>query len=132
MGTRTYQYVCEDGTFYNMNEVVLPFGLRFSAFLTSYYEKDGKGLRIGFDGLFIRPGGLGDESSLPDQIDSLKRGTLRRVLNLSRTARAPKGPVNATGYNETIFIDDDLRLDRAYNDADQVVDLYVLRRVKCS
>jgi|EP00670_Eutreptiella_braarudii_P005551 hypothetical protein len=132
MGTdraRTYQLVYGDGTFYNFNEVVLPFGIRMSAFLSCYYKQADKGLNIGFDGLYLKLGGLGEESGMKALIDNIKAGKQGGLINMTSVSKFPKGPIGATGYNESIYIDEEIRLDRAYNDADKDIDLYVLKRL---
>jgi len=125
---QTYQIVFEGGLFYNLTVLKTPIG-KFSGFLRGLYSvspKDEKVLNLEFTSLRLKRGSLpvaGELLSLTSNLEEGMTGSFGLPFGLERS---PRGPVGAKGNIETIYIDEDLRVDLGQNFADGVVDLFVL------
>ena len=124
---QTYQYVSADGFFYNISTVAFPFGIKETGFLRAEYTKAPEGgADFFFTGFELTRGATTDESDLEAISLALENDEVRSTpLNF---LRFPRGPVGAKGFIDTVYIDDQIRIDEGYNKADGDVDLFVLIR----
>ena len=122
---QTYQVVFANGSFYNVSVINLPFGLRFTAFLKGLYESAGKVLSLEFVSLKLRLGGL---SQVEETVKRAEAHKLIGLVDFPGGARKPNGPVGVKGEIETLYIDENLRIDIGQNLDDGVQDLFVLVR----
>lgn len=122
---QTYQVVLKNGTFYNASVIEVPFGIQFSAFLKGTYEPAGKILNLEFTALKLRLGGLSDVTAM---VEKLENNRLIGVIPFPGGGKTPNGPVGVKGEIETVFIDQDLRVDYGQNLDDGIQDLFILVR----
>lgn len=123
----TYQVVFEDGIFFNISTVEFPFGVKETAFLRAIPtgSVDGTSL-FSFSDLYLVQGQAGNQDDLISWAQSVENGEVGRFsLNFLQT---PNGPIGAAGAIETVYIDDQIRIDEGYNFEDGVVDLFILER----
>jgi hypothetical protein len=123
--SQTYQVVFPNGVFYNLSELQTPLG-RFSGFLRGTYSEAAPLFLITFTDLQIKRGQLG--MGLYDLVGRVEDGAERGLFRLPGNQRYPDGPIGAEGDIDTVFIDDELRIDIGRNLADGVKDLFVLVR----
>jgi hypothetical protein len=130
--TNTYQVVFADGVFYNVSEIQTLLG-RFTGFLRGDYTAEAPRFNLEFTDLKVRRGGVQDD---PNQgglfrfVEDAKLGKLGGLFEFPGERRYPNGPVGAKGYIETVFIDEQIRIDQGANLADGVTDLFVLIRAE--
>lgn len=124
---QTYQYVSADGFFYNISTVTFPFGIRETAFLRAEYKKDPEGgSTFFFTSLELTRGATTDETDLGSISLAVENDEVRSTkLNFFKF---PRGPVGAEGYIDTLYIDENIRIDQGFNLADGDMDLFVLIR----
>ncbi len=122
---QTYQVVFANGSFYNVSVINLPLGLRFTAFLKGLYESAGKILGLEFVSLKLRLGGI---KQLEETVIRADAGKLIGLVGFPGGAKKPNGPIGVKGEIETIYIDEQLRIDIGQNLDDGVKDLFVLVR----
>lgn len=128
--TNTYQVVFADGVFYNVSEIQTLLG-RFTGFLRGQYTVAEPRFNLEFTDLKVRRGGVQDDAGgLFRFVEDAKLGRLGGLFQFPGERRYPNGPVGAKGYIETVFIDDQLRIDQGANLADGVTDLFVLVRAQ--
>ena len=122
---RTFQVVDKDGFFYNVSEIKTKIGLRATAFLRGTYKRKGDGIAIKFTNLDIKALGTKKITETVYKLETKRE----KFFPATRLSKYPRGPVGAEGYIDTIFVDEDMRVDFGYNTADEVVDLFVLVRM---
>ncbi|MEI8025363.1 MAG: hypothetical protein WCI18_03340 [Pseudomonadota bacterium] len=130
--TNTYQVVFEDGVFYNVSEIETVLG-RFTGFLRGNYEAMEPRFNLEFTDLKVRRGGVetsSEQGGLFSFVEAAKLGQLKGLFQFPGERRYPNGPVGAKGYIETVFIDEEIRIDVGANLADGVRDLFVLVRAQ--
>jgi hypothetical protein len=126
---RTYQVVFPNGLFYNLTEVKTPFG-RFSGFLRGEYQQQTDVLTLEFTKIRLKRGNLGEEKDIRQLTLDFEEGKLKNTFKIPfGSDKYTNGPVGAKGTIKTIYIDGDLRIDVGANDADGVMDLFILRRI---
>ena len=124
--SRTFQVVDESGFFYNVSELNTAVGLKSTVFLRGVYTPSGDGIAIKFTNLDIKALGTKDITGTTYLLEDGKE----KFFSATRFARFPRGPVGAEGYIDTVYVDEDLRVDYGYNTADEIVDLFVLKRIR--
>ena len=124
--SRTFQVVDEDGFFYNVSELNTALNFKLTAFLRGEYVKQDQGIGIKFTKLDIKLAGTKDITATTYR---LERGE-EKFFTATRFSKYPQGPVGARGYIDTVYVDDELRVDYGYNNADNELDLFILRRVE--
>ena len=122
---RTFQVVDEDGFFYNISEIKTKIGLRATAFLRGTYKKQGEGIAIKFTNLDIKALGTKNITETVYKLEEKKE----KFFPATRLSQYPRGPVGAEGFINTVYVDDEMRVDYGYNTADEVVDMFVLIRM---
>lgn len=126
---RTYQVVFTDGVFYNLTEVKTPFG-RFAGFLRGEYQQQPDFLSLEFTKIRLKRGNLGEENQIEALTRDFEDGKLKNTFKIPfGSDKYPNGPVGAKGTIKTIYIDGDMRIDVGANDADGVMDLFILKRI---
>lgn len=129
--TNTYQVVFDDGVFFNVSEIQTLLG-RFTGFLRGSYEAVEPRFNLEFTDLKVRAGRVPspEQGGLLKFVESAKLGRLKGLFTFPGERRYPNGPVGAKGYIETVFIDEEIRIDQGANLADGVMDLFVLVRAE--
>ncbi len=130
--TNTYQVVFDDGVFYNVSEIETVLG-RFTGFLRGKYEAMEPRFNLEFTDLKVRRGGVeasSEQGGLFPFVEAAKLGQLKGLFQFPGERRYPNGPVGAKGYIETLFIDEEIRIEVGANLADGVRDLFVLVRAQ--
>ena len=122
---RTFQVVDADGFFYNISEIKTKIGLRATAFLRGTYKKQGEGIAIKFTNLDIKALGTKNITETVYKLETKKE----KFFPATRLSKYPRGPVGAEGYINTVYVDDEMRVDYGYNTADKVMDMFVLVRM---
>ena len=123
--TRTFQVVDSSGFFYNISEIETALNLRLTAFLRGEYQREGNGIGIRFTNLDIKALGTKNVADVAYKLETKKE----KFFPATKFAKYPKGPVGAEGFIDTVYVDEQLRIDYGYNKADGVVDLFVLKRI---
>ena len=108
-----------------MSEIKTKIGVRATAFLRGTYSKKGEGIAIKFTNLDIKALGTKDITDTVYKLEENKEV----FFKATRFSKYPRGPVGAEGFINTIYVDDELRIDYGYNEADKVVDMFVLVRL---
>ena len=122
---RTFQVVDADGFFYNISEIKTKVGLRATAFLRGTYKKQGEGIAIKFTNLDIKALGTKNITETVYKLEEKKE----KFFPATRLSKYPRGPVGAEGYINTVYVDDEMRVDFGYNTADKILDMFVLIRM---
>lgn len=128
-----YQVVTPAGYFYNLgtSEGQLPTGqkLTYTAFLRGVYTLDParNGFRIQFTDIGFINGYPPAATPLRDLVSKAEadKGFLNKF---PFDLKAPKGPINQTGFLTNIYVDEKVRIARGFADLDGREDLYVLER----
>ena len=123
--SRTFQIIDADGFFYNVSEIKTRVGLKATAFLRGTYEKQGDGIRIKFTNLDLKALGT---KNITETVYKLEENE-EKFFSATRFSKYPRGPVGAEGYIDTVYVDDEMRVDFGYNTADEILDLFVLVRL---
>ena len=124
--TRTFQVVDPSGFFYNVSEMETAINLRLTVFLRGEFKKEGSGVGIKFTNLDIKVLGVSDVEDITYKLENKKE----KFFPATRFSQYPsRGPVGAEGFIDTVYVDDEIRIDYGYNKADRVVDLFVLKRI---
>ena len=111
--------------FLQCGEIKTKIGVRATAFLRGTYSKKGEGIAIKFTNLDIKALGTKDITDTVYKLEENKEV----FFKATRFSKYPRGPVGAEGFINTIYVDDELRIDYGYNEADKVVDMFVLVRL---
>jgi len=124
--TRTFQVVDPKGFFYNVSEMETAINLRLTVFLRGEYKKEGSGVGIKFTNLDIKVLGIRDVEDITYKLENKQE----KFFPATKFSQYPsRGPVGAEGFIDTVYVDDELRIDYGFNKADKVVDLFVLKRI---
>jgi hypothetical protein len=124
--TRTFQVVDPKGFFYNVSEMETAINLRLTVFLRGEYQKEGSGVGIKFTNLDIKVLGIRDVEEITYKLENKQE----KFFPATKFSQYPsRGPVGAEGFIDTVYVDDELRIDYGFNKADKVVDLFVLKRL---
>ena len=100
--------------------------LRLTVFLRGEYKKEGEGLGIKFTNLDIKVLGVKDVADVTYKLENGQE----KFFSATRFSQYPsRGPVGAEGFINTVFVDDELRIDYGYNKADKQVDLFILKKL---
>lgn len=127
--SETYQVVLSKELFYNISTVRIFPGIYKSAFLRAEVSKTTSGMSdFSFSNLYLANDRVTDESPLLEMTYDIEAGELA-AWDISALTNEPGGPVKARGSIETIYIDQELRIDRGFNKKDSVVDLFILTRL---
>ncbi|MBQ46191.1 MAG: hypothetical protein CMP10_01620 [Zetaproteobacteria bacterium] len=124
--SRTFQVVDPNGFFYNVSEMKTAIKLRLTVFLRGTYAKQGEGISIKFTNIDIKALGTKDITDTTYKLENKEE----KFFAATRFSEYPNGPVGAEGYIDTVYVDDEMRVDYGYNTADEVIDLFVLKRME--
>jgi hypothetical protein len=129
--TNTFQVVFDDGVFFNVSEIQTLLG-RFTGFLRGNYEAVEPRFNLEFTDLKVRAGKVAspEQGGLFQFVEAAKLGRLKGLFTFPGERRYPNGPVGAKGYIETVYIDEEIRIDQGANLADGIIDLFVLVRAE--
>ncbi len=123
--SRTFQIVDPAGFFYNVSEIKTKLKVRVTAFLRGVYELEGDGVKIKFTNLDIKALGT---KRITETVYKLESKT-EKFFPATRFSKYPRGPVGAEGFIDTVYVDEDIRIDYGYNSVDKILDLFVLKRM---
>ena len=124
--TRTFQVVDPKGFFYNVSEMETAINLRLTVFLRGEYKREGDGLGIKFTNLDIKVLGVNDVTDITYKLENKQE----KFFPATKFSQYPsRGPVGAEGFINTVYVDDDLRIDFGYNKGDMVTDMFILKKI---
>ena len=127
---QVFQVVLPDGVGFNIGVRSAPFGIA-TAFIklqaTADLEKERT--NVEFLKTYSKPGDLTSEKSLAELVQGILDGS-RTDVTVLPDSPFPRGPIGAKGTLETVYVDEDLRIVRGPNVYNNVVDTFVLKRVK--
>ena len=108
---QVYQVVSDDGHYWNIGDqrALGIFGM--TGVLRGQYELNGTKLNIQFTDVGYRFGRLSRRENLVSFADGLESGD-RFYLPIPGGGQAPRGPVGIRGTLETLYVDQDLRIER--------------------
>ncbi|MFO0679371.1 MAG: PAP/fibrillin family protein [Polyangiaceae bacterium] len=119
--SQVYQVVSEDGYYWNVGESSAFSLFGVTGVLRGRYEEDGSKLRIAFTESGFRIGRLPRRTQLVPYAESLEDGSLWRF------GLPGGGPVGVSGTLETLYVDEDLRVERGTQDEQRAADGSVTR-----
>jgi hypothetical protein len=127
---QVFQVVLPDGVGFNIGVRSAPFGIA-TAFIklqaTADLEKERT--NVEFLKTYSKPGDLASEKSLSELVAGILDGS-RTDVTVLPDSPFPRGPIGAKGTLETVYVDEDIRIVRGPNVYNNVVDTFVLKRVK--
>jgi hypothetical protein len=121
-----YQVITPDGYFYNISELVGFLGFRVTGLLRGVYQAREDRLEIEFTNVGIQLNSLG-RTDLYEFVQAVESGRESYVVPPG-DLQAPNGPIGARGQLKNLYVDEQIRIAQGQNNADGVVDLYVMVR----
>jgi hypothetical protein len=127
---QVFQVVRPDGVGFNIGVRSAPFGIG-TAFikLEASADLEKERTNVVFLKTYSKPGDLTSEKSLAELVQGILDES-RPDVTVLPDSPFPRGPVGAKGTLETVYVDDDIRIVRGPNVYNNVVDTFVLKRVK--
>ena len=125
---RSFQVILPENILYNFSEIKTLVG-RYSAILKAVYESEKKNINLEFTTADFLSGDLGPAENFVELTTRKEAGNLDTFKIPFVSDKYPDGPVGAKGYTKTIYIDSELRIDTGANSADNIVDLFIYKKV---